>query len=140
MNREDLQGLAEERLTDAKVLFDNDRFSAAYYLAGYAVEYALKACIANLTKEGDFPDKDLANKAYTHDLQRLADAAGLKLRIDRLSMTDASFKANWALTSSWSPESRYETHGKPEVKDVMEAINEPRHGVLQCLKRYWNDI
>ena len=44
--RVDLQALAQAKLDDAKLLFDNGRFSNAYYLAGYAVELGLKACIA----------------------------------------------------------------------------------------------
>jgi len=58
MNRTDLKNLAEERLGDAQVLFDNNRFGAAYYVVGYAVECGLKACIAKLTKAEDFYDKN----------------------------------------------------------------------------------
>lgn len=36
----------------------------AYYLAGYAVECALKSCIARRTQEHDFPDKKLANDSH----------------------------------------------------------------------------
>ena len=50
MNRADLQKLAEERLADAELLLANGRFGGAYYLSGYVVECALKACIAQLTK------------------------------------------------------------------------------------------
>jgi hypothetical protein len=46
MNRRDLQTLADLRVTDGEKLVDAGRFSAAYYLLGYAVECALKACIA----------------------------------------------------------------------------------------------
>lgn len=34
----DLQALAEMRLQDAIILLEHERWSAAYYLAGYAVE------------------------------------------------------------------------------------------------------
>ena len=36
-------------------------------LAGYAVECAIKACVAEKTERYDFPNKDLANQLYTHD-------------------------------------------------------------------------
>ncbi|MCP5119377.1 MAG: HEPN domain-containing protein, partial [bacterium] len=49
MNRTDFQNLALERLDDAKVLLDGGRYNGAYYLSGYVVECALKACIAKLT-------------------------------------------------------------------------------------------
>jgi HEPN domain-containing protein len=60
MNRTDLQILAEDRLKDAEVLLASGRFGAAYYLAGYAVECGLKACIAKLTRAEDFPIKTLS--------------------------------------------------------------------------------
>lgn len=56
MNRKELQSLAETRLADAKVLLKNRRYDAAYYLAGYAIECALKARIAGRTRRNDFPD------------------------------------------------------------------------------------
>jgi hypothetical protein len=71
MNRLTFQQLAETRLLDAKALFQAGRFDAAYYLAGYVVECALKACIAKKTREHDFPDRD-ANKYYIHNLTRPA--------------------------------------------------------------------
>ena len=46
MYRSDFQKLAEDRIADAGALFEAHRYDAAYYLAGYAVECALKACIA----------------------------------------------------------------------------------------------
>jgi HEPN domain-containing protein len=54
MTRWDLQKLAEDRLLDAEALLAAGRWSAAYYLAGYAVECAIKACIAKLVQEYDF--------------------------------------------------------------------------------------
>lgn len=46
MNRSDFQDLAQIRLAEAAALLQAERFDGAYYLAGYAVECALKACIA----------------------------------------------------------------------------------------------
>jgi len=42
MNRADFQQLADERISEAAVLLAASKFSGAYYLAGYAVECALK--------------------------------------------------------------------------------------------------
>jgi HEPN domain-containing protein len=77
VNRADLQRLANERITDAKVLLAARRWSGAYYLAGYAMECALKACIAKLMKSEEFPDKKFAEKCWTHSLTTLLDIAGL---------------------------------------------------------------
>jgi hypothetical protein len=75
VNRSDLQRLAELRLSDAQALFDAHAFEGAYYLAGYAIECALKACIAKRTREFDFPDKREVERSYTHDLERLMEVA-----------------------------------------------------------------
>ncbi len=45
MNLVELRQLAEDRLRDAAALLAAGQFSGAYYLAGYAVECGLKACI-----------------------------------------------------------------------------------------------
>ena len=73
MNRLTFQQLAATRLLDAKALLQAGRFDAAYYLAGYVVECALKACVAQKTREHDFPDKE-ARRYYTHDLKKLLEA------------------------------------------------------------------
>lgn len=71
MNRFDLQKMAEERVADAAALLDAERYQAAYYLCGYAVEFALKACIARQVREFDFPDRKVVNDSYVHDLKKL---------------------------------------------------------------------
>src|SRR6185437_10018730 len=45
VNRLQWQQLAERWLVDAKILLDAHRWSAAYYLVGYAAECGLKACV-----------------------------------------------------------------------------------------------
>jgi HEPN domain-containing protein len=62
--------LAEARLADAKVRLKNRRYDGAYYLAGYAIECALKACIAGRAKRHDFPDLELARKVWQRWTER----------------------------------------------------------------------
>lgn len=57
MDRKGLQELSNVRLKEAKALLKVGMADGAYYLAGYAVECALKACIAKETRRYDFPDK-----------------------------------------------------------------------------------
>ena len=68
MNKTDLEQLADLRLAEAVALLGltPPMPDGAYYLAGYAVECALKACIAKLTDRHDFPDKNFAAKCFTH--------------------------------------------------------------------------
>ena len=46
ITKADLEKLSETRLTDARELFRANRFSAAYYLSGYAIELGIKVCVA----------------------------------------------------------------------------------------------
>jgi HEPN domain-containing protein len=68
MNRKELQKLAAVRLREAKLLLSANAPDGAYYLAGYAVECALKASIARKTKRHHFPEKDTVQASYSHDL------------------------------------------------------------------------
>ena len=56
LNHKDLQNLSNAKFSDAVLLFENERFSNAYYLAGYAVGIGLKACIALQFKPETLPD------------------------------------------------------------------------------------
>jgi len=95
MNREDFQKLTQERLKDAEALLRQQRYSAAYYLCGYAVECALKACIAKQTKEFDFPpDPATIREIYVHDLEKLTKSAGLGADLDKFIPKDREFEKN----------------------------------------------
>jgi HEPN domain-containing protein len=135
MNRTDLQNLAEERLGDAQALFASSRYGGAYYIVGYAVECGLKACIAKLTRAEDFYDKNLAKNIFKHDLEELANHA--RLEIKQLGVADSVFAANWSQVKDWSEESRYEAHTKTEAEQMIKAVLDPDHEVMQCIRRYW---
>ena len=68
LTKEDLEALSETRLQDAILLLESGRASSAYYLAGYAVELALKACIAKSFHPNAIPDKAFVNEIYTQQL------------------------------------------------------------------------
>lgn len=57
ITKPDLEALSIVRLDDAKLLFQSGRYSGAYYLSGYAVELAIKACIARVFQANAIPDK-----------------------------------------------------------------------------------
>ena len=137
MNRADLQNLAEERLGDGELLLTNGRYGAAYYIVGYAVECGLKACMARLTRAEEFYDKTLARKIFTHDLSDLANYARLSAVFHQTGMSDPVFAANWAQVNSWTEETRYDTHTQQDAEQLIEAVRDPAHGVMQCIRRYW---
>jgi hypothetical protein len=75
VNRKDFQALARLRQREAQALLKAGCPAGAYYLAGYAVECALKPGIARLTRRYDFPDRQLAQRAHTHSLVQLLELA-----------------------------------------------------------------
>ncbi len=138
MNRLTFQQLAENRLLDAKALFEAGRFDAAYYQAGYVVECALKACIAKKTREHDFPPKD-AGKYYTHDLKVLFEGADL-VGFQQDLKPDTPLRRYWSLVTTWNEQVRYQPRGieaKKLANDMLLAVTDEEHGVLQCLSKYW---
>ena len=58
MLRTDLQRLSRLRARDARTLFAAGQYDGVYYLGGFAVECALKACIARKTQRHEFPDRN----------------------------------------------------------------------------------
>jgi hypothetical protein len=137
VNRTELQQLAAERISDAKVLLVARHWSAAYYLAGYGVECALKACIAKLMKSEEFPDKNFAEKCWTHNLPQLVVLAGLKDDFAAALKADRELADNWDIVKDWDESSRYARRTKADAEGLYEAITEKKHGVLPWLKRRW---
>ena len=138
MNRSDLQKIADIRVEDARVLLDAQRFEAAYYLVAYAVECALKACIAKQIKEFDFPEKKLINDSYSHDLVKLLGLSGVGHLFEAELGTNSGLQNNWAVVKDWSEGRRYDTSVvEKQARDMYDAITESRNGVLSWLKKQW---
>ena len=135
ITRKDLQELAAARLADAQILYKYKRYDAAYCLAGYAVECALKACLARKTKRHDFPDKKDTDKAHTHDLQALLSLSGVGEKLGDFR-DDPALRKQWSIVKEWSETSRYHRSGRERAGIIINAVAGAR-GVLQCLKDYW---
>jgi hypothetical protein len=109
----------------------------AYYLAGYAVECALKACIAKRTLRYDFPDRDLLQRLYIHDPNKLLQTARLVDEHRAHTAADPRFRVNWSVVERWSPDSRYNVHSREDGDALVKAIGDSRHGVMAWIKRFW---
>ncbi len=138
MNRKGLQKLTGLRLAEAHILLANKKYDGAYYLTGYAVECALKACIAKQIKKFDFPDKKLVVDSHTHNLEQLLSVSGLKQAHRQEMDTDGDFAVNWAVVRDWSEQSRYSFgRSAAEAKDLYEAVTARKHGISRWLKKHW---
>jgi hypothetical protein len=121
MNRSDFQRLARVRLRESKLLLAANAPDGAYYLAGYAVECALKACIAKRTQRHDFPEKQSVLDSHSHDFKKLLERAGLKAIHDS-AMDQPQFANYWKTVAEWKPVSRYENHSKQMAEELINAI------------------
>jgi len=137
MNRVDLQGIAETRVQESGALLAAGFPDGAYYLAGYAVECALKACIAKRTREHDFPEKALATRSYTHKLQDLLVVAELRTELEAALQADPIMQANWTIVKDWSEESRYEKRTLQEAEILLRAIEDKKGGLLPWIMQRW---
>lgn len=132
LTREDLQRLTEIRVREAEVLLEANCPNGAHYLAGYAMECALKACFAKGILQGQFPDRDKVLQAHTHDLRRLLRVSGVD-GILRKSMESAAFYG--ALT--WSTGLRYRIDATPEsARNYLSNLTADR-GPLAILSSVW---
>src|SRR5438105_1773298 len=118
MNRADLQRVAVRRLEAANTLILSGHWDAAYYLAGYAIECGLKACIARQFREFDFADKKTVLDSYTHDLSKLVKTAGLEQKLKSATDESDDFKLNWATVKDWSEDSRYEERSEIDATEI----------------------
>ena len=117
-----LKYLISNKIKDAKTLMENKRLATSIYIAGYAVEIALKYKICRtLHFNQGFPEtKQEINNYLTyinrnnaqplsirlvdirnHDLNQLLFYSGVELLIK------SSFFPEWAIVNQWNPELRY---------------------------------
>jgi len=139
LNRGDFQRLSDERLSEAQLLLTAGKWSGAYYLAGYAVECALKACIlALIEREGTvFKDKKFSEKCWTHKFADLLFLAGLKDEFEAWVKTDSTIRTYRNAVEEWNEASRYEFVTQEQAEKFIRAIEHPNYGVLPWIRKRW---
>ena len=134
--RKDFKVLADLRAKEAEILLKNSKPQGAYYLAGYAVECALKACVAKRTKRFQFPPKpDRVRDIYSHKLDALVVVAGLDLDLKNEIKSNPAFATNWSIVKDWTEESRYKS-SRLNGRDMYNAVV-GADGVLPWIKQRW---
>jgi len=139
LNRTELQQLSDERIEDAKALLATSRWPGAYYLAGYALECALKSCVlAYVERTGIiFEDKKFAEKCWTHDLEALVKQADLIAERGLAIAANAQLGTNWLIAKDWSEIARYRLSTQQQAEKLVEAITDSKDGVLPWVKNHW---
>lgn len=131
-SRSDFEKLVDLRMKEAKLLLDQKDYDGAYYLAGYAVEAALKVrIISQLMKSDSFPERKFAENFYKHQLPLLRELADLDDEMDQ----DPAAKAQWEIVKDWSEQSRYQV-GKAEM-DAVNLYDAIEKGILPWIKARW---
>ena len=138
-NVEEIVKIAELRLKEANVLFDNDCFDGCIYLAGYCIELLLKAKIAMLLDLDNLfvsVGKEKIKPFRIHNLQNLALYAGLHKQISE--ETNETFKEYWSLLlSQWSEDLRYSKCGnctKVRAENFLRAIEDSNNGIKRWIE------
>jgi hypothetical protein len=139
VNREECQRLAEDRVLDADALIAAGRWSAAYYLLGYALECALKSCIlALVTRTGViFENKKFIEECWTHEPTKLLKSAGLDQELGLAIQANIRLAENWQIAKDWTEIARYRQTDRVAAERIYQAIADPVDGVLPWLKARW---
>jgi hypothetical protein len=140
VNRAAWQQLAEERIEDAGILLAAGRWSAAYYLAGYAVECGLKACILAYVEQNPdviFRERRFSEKCWTHDIDGLVSIANLETVRVAETAANPAFYNNWNTAKDWREADRYNGRTETDSRELYTAISDPTNGVLQWIRNHW---
>ena len=135
--RQQWRELAEMRLKDAQCLVSLRRWSAAYYLAGYAVECGLKAAICKQFRMNAIPDKKMVADIYVHNLNELRKLAVLDVVFDADSQSSPGLVVSWAVVKAWNESARYEKQTSQAAGDMVNAVADPNIGVMTWLRKYY---
>lgn len=136
----DLRALAETRVREATVLLGAGETSGAYYLAGYALECALKAVITRAVAAYALPERDelkVLSDAFVHDLDRLVELAGLTQALVAETSGNSSFREYWSVAKEWTESSRYEVWSNSDALEMVTAVDDPADGVLRWIQLHW---
>lgn len=135
-SRTEFQQLADVRVAEAQALLKAGLWDGAYYVAGYAIEFGLKACIAKLIKAEEYPPRK-TDEYYNHDVGKLVKTAKLDALQATMAKGDPEFSDNWTVVTRWSEGSRYERKSEAEARELFNAITDGSHGVLPWIKLHW---
>jgi hypothetical protein len=132
-DRATFQQLAGSRLTEARLLLENGLSSGAYYLAGYAIECALKAIIAAQFLANEIPDRRLVERVHVHDLSKLLSLSGLEDELEVEMNAKPELHGRWTTIIKWSERARYEVWTHESASAILEAVDGDE-GLLRWLQ------
>ncbi len=122
--------LAEQHEKSARLLAA-DRLAAgqAYFHVGVAAESALKAYIMWKERLNSWPDRALRPDLHIHDLRKLVEIAGIRLR------TKDPVGPSWKVMLDWDRNQAYDPNPMPRkvARSMIEAAFGPK-GVVTWIR------
>jgi hypothetical protein len=139
VNLADFQRISGLRIAEARSLLTAvpPQPSGAFYLAGYAVECALKAVICKGYDTHEWPERKFVLDCHTHDLNSLCKLAELETDRDSQFKGNKAFFDYWRIVTDWDENSRYREIDMITAEELFEAITEPTNGVLPWIMNHW---
>jgi HEPN domain-containing protein len=144
MTRPEFQQIALLRLDEAEVLLVQGKYDGCCYLAGYALELALKAVICSRMDNDSFFEvlkSETARAFKIHNLAELVILAGLSKEYKELNIKNNVLLIYWEYIKNdikWSEQLRYQMGiTKDQAEKMILAINDPINGILEWIKKYW---
>lgn len=132
------QEMAESKIFEAEVLLVNGLDDGAFYLCGYAVEFALKAAICNRMGIEMFENvaivRDISKSFKIHRLNDLVILASLWPIFEESKSADQGLNGAWSLISGWSEQKRYDNGCDHDTaNDFIEAVKV----FMIWIRNYW---
>jgi hypothetical protein len=117
----EFEQIARDKLIDAQCLFEGNRFDGAVYLAGYALEIALKVKLCKNNDLLEFPERkneaDITTKQWLiHSLIVLEQKCCLNL--------DSNYLVEWSNVKGWDVEGRYKRTQQTQdnANDFLDSV------------------
>lgn len=103
----------------------------AWMASGFAVEFALKACIMRSRRLNSWPDRSENPELYVHNLRKLVQEAGIDL-----ASAPIGIRASFRVVLDWERHHDYNTrHMPPEVANDMVEAAFGSNSVIEWLRR-----
>ena len=120
-------------LESAKILKSNGKANEAYFHAGQAVEFVLKAIYLKRNNLAAMPPDNKGAK--WHDLALCAEAARVMSDLNQKGLS-RSIRQNWLTVRDWKSNARFPGARVPqqELNDFFVAVCNDRDGVWQWLE------
>lgn len=71
----------------------------------------------------------------THDFGRLLRRLKCDKQLDQDSKANPLLQQAWDVVFEWDESDRYEFWDEPAVRELLDAITDPNHGVLEWINR-----